>query len=97
MERIEYWKAGTNVHISKDLGEKKSNGTYLTFWTDCGGFNNIRMAFEYFIIVAWITDRTLVLPPIHPWYLIDYGKLARMKTKDRGGTTDYSDFFNFGV
>ena len=71
---------------------------FLTFDSDCGGFNNLRIALEWFVTVAWLTRRTLVLPPRHPWYLIDNGPIAvkEMKTTGGGGerVSDYCDFFN---
>ncbi|ETO27471.1 hypothetical protein RFI_09661 [Reticulomyxa filosa] len=102
MKRLQYWKPGIAKHKRKHDGEKSNNASeneprtkYMTFWTDCGGFNNIRMAFEYMVIVAKLTNRILVTPPEQGWYLIDWGEMSRMKTEDQGGLSDYSGFFDF--
>eukprot|EP00494_Astrolonche_serrata_P026493 UN26755 len=78
-KRLKYWK--------KDKPQREPNDKYVLFDTDCGGMNNIRIAFELFIVVAWLTDRTLVLPPPRGWYLIDFGPQTRMKADDKGGAT----------
>jgi hypothetical protein len=31
------------------------------------GFNNMRIGFEYAFALAWLTNRTLVIPPRKPW------------------------------
>jgi hypothetical protein len=43
---------------------------YLSFQKDLGGWNNILMQFEIMVVLAWITGRTLVLPPATPFYLL---------------------------
>ena len=43
---------------------------FLAFQTDFGGWNNILMQFEIMVVMAWITGRTLVLPPAKPFYLL---------------------------
>eukprot|EP01084_Bolivina_argentea_P260423 439779_1 len=72
---MEYWSKS----VSKIKSKAVINNKYVTFVKDCGGFNNIRQGFEYHVMIAWITNRTLVLPPDTPWYLIDRGGLTRGK------------------
>jgi hypothetical protein len=64
---------------------------YIVFDVDEGGWNNIRLVFEYVAVLAAITGRTLVLPPRSPWYLINFGP---MPDEHKGGTTELSDFLN---
>lgn len=46
------------------------SGRYLVFDLDLGGFNNILMQLEVLVVLAWLTGRTLVLPPPQPFYLL---------------------------
>ena len=92
-DRMLYWKRGIAKH--EGSGPKAHSGQYMTFWSDCGGFNNIRMGFEYMMIVGYLTKRTVVLPPVEGWYLIDWGKRARMNSGDTRGKSGYPDFFDF--
>ena len=91
---LQYWRSTEQI-VAPNPWDR-----FVTFESDCGGFNNLRMAFEWFVTVAWLTRRTLVLPPRHPWYLIDNGPIAvaAMKTSGSGGggerVSDYCDFFN---
>ena len=43
---------------------------YLLFQLDCGGLNNIRMQYEILTVIAWLSNRTLVLHPKTTWYLL---------------------------
>mmetsp|Transcript_775 Transcript_775/g.1319 ORF Transcript_775/g.1319 Transcript_775/m.1319 type:complete len:544 (+) Transcript_775:274-1905(+) len=72
------------------LNNNAKGGTtqYMTFEPDGGGWNNIRMAMETVVAMAFATGRTLVMPPAQRMYLL---------RKDRGKqTTDFSfaDFFH---
>jgi hypothetical protein len=64
---------------------------YLTFEVDQGGLNNIRMAFEYAVVVAAVTGRTLVLPPPQSWYLLHHGPTQE---KPSGGYCGFADIFD---
>ena len=75
---LRYWVNGVSrIKTKQNIGDK-----YVTFLKDCGGWNNIRQGFEFHAMIAWITERTLVIPPDIGWYLIDYGQMTRgLQTK----------------
>ena len=52
------------------MGDVSQPQKFLAFQTDFGGWNNILMQFEIMVVMAWITGRTLVLPPAKPFYLL---------------------------
>ena len=61
---------------------------YLTFEPDTGGWNNIRMSLENVVSLAYISGRTLVLPPNQVVYLLHSRKDDTRKGRN------YYDFFN---
>lgn len=54
---------------------------YIVFKPWPGGFNNIRMSFELTYAFAYLTNRTLVIPPTYSMYLLD-------------GESNLADFFD---
>eukprot|EP01084_Bolivina_argentea_P218126 370215_1 len=74
-KQMKYWEKGVSAVVSTPSIQNQ----YVTFLKDCGGWNNIRQSFEFHVMVAWVTQRTLVLPPDMPWYLIDFGQITRGK------------------
>lgn len=86
-KRFNYWDE--SLLIDK-LAKPKAN-RYLVFDADIGGLNNIRIAFEYVVVLAAVTGRTLVLPPRSAWYLINFGP---MPEAEKGGTTEFGDIYN---
>lgn len=59
---------------------------YVVFQPDGGGWNNIRMAAETAMMFAFTTGRTLVMPPMAVWYLLD---------KNKNGDDNKSNFDKF--
>ena len=59
---------------------------YLAFQPWPGGFNNIRMSLELAVCHAYLNNRTLVLPPSYPMYLLE-------------GESSFASFFdeNLGI
>lgn len=68
---------------------KKYSGTegYIIFKPWPGGFNNIRMSLELAACVAYLTNKTLVLPPKYQMYLL----------KDQFGMEDFFDVTDMGI
>lgn len=58
---------------------------YLKSWR--GGLNNIRMSLELGVCLAYLTNRTLVLPPKHPVYPL----------KGNAGFSDFFDVNSLGI
>lgn len=65
LHRMKWWSKGTEALPPTD--------EYLLFSIDAGGLNNIRLGWEIAGLVAQYTHRTLVLPPAHRMYLLDFG------------------------
>merc|ERR1719506_966851 len=95
-----WWTADTNSAIaapSSNTSVESANSApvkYLTFDTDCGGLNNIRMEFEFAVALARVLGRTLVLPEKAPWYLIDWGNIQVGPRPQGQQTSDYGDFWD---
>jgi hypothetical protein len=86
-QKLSYWNESL---LEGQLPAARAN-RYIVFDVDEGGWNNIRLVFEYVAVLAAITGRSLVLPPRSPWYLINFGQLP---DEHKGGTSEFSDFLN---
>ncbi|MFT5573192.1 MAG: hypothetical protein ACI9FR_002125 [Cryomorphaceae bacterium] len=87
---LSYWNES---FLAGQLPAARAN-RYIIFDVDQGGWNNIRLAFEYVAVLAAITGRTLVLPPRSSWYLINFGPLP---DEHKGGTSEFADFLNIAA
>jgi len=67
---LQYWKRIDSSSLKRVHWSSEQNSKFLTFEPDSGGFNNIRMNFETILAMAWVLNRTLVLPPRMQLYLL---------------------------
>jgi hypothetical protein len=66
---VVYWEdIPLDAHHVSPL--KRQQTQYLTFEPDAGGWNNIHMAMETVLVMAFAMGRTLVLPPEKEMYLL---------------------------
>ena len=97
-ETLTYWKSqddGDGFDMSTSIFEGSFPDRFLTFETDFGGFNNVRMALEVLCLTALLTERTLVIPPPSAWYLLDWGTSTRIDIEG-ASVSDFADFFDLG-
>jgi len=91
---LAYWRPATSA-----LVEPTDPPQYVAMETDIGGFNNIRMGFEFVVGALQGSRQTLVLPPAEGWYLLDWGPLNSMNQTDQtwlkgSSSSEYGDFWN---
>jgi len=96
LDRMQWWQPAVKDAPLKDK--------YVLFSMDAGGLNNIRLGWEFAGIIAKRSNRTLVLPPPAPMYLLDNGPGAGLYQKDfldmrhetfgRGSKTAIEDLIN---
>ena len=67
--------------------------TYLSFDYDPGGFTNIMHSFENMVILAIVMNRTLVIPPAKPLYLLNFGPIFHGKPVP--GTSSIDEFYDW--
>lgn len=94
-----YWQdiPADSRHVSpfhrKRKGGNNNKDEYLTFEPDHGGWNNIRMAMETILALAFAMGRTLVLPPEKQLYLLSKKKRTR-HGQEQKTEFSFADFFH---
>lgn len=90
--KLHYWKGAPHFELV-DQGRH-----YLLIEYDQAAFNNQRLTFEFHVILAWLTGRTLVLPSPRGIYLLDFGNITVLganSTRVReGGYTEFGDIWD---
>jgi hypothetical protein len=71
-QQMVYWEDidSDNTYVSPFMPPSTERRQYMTFESDHGGWNNIRMAMETCFAMAVAMGRTLVLPPEQGMYLL---------------------------
>ena len=64
---LEFQTPFANPTTNDNINKKEQ---FLSFEPDMGGWNNVRMSLENIVVLAAATGRTLILPPLEPFYLL---------------------------
>lgn len=94
-----YWKIvpGDNTFESPITPHHNNHhDRYLTFEYDQGGWNNIRMGMEVFIVCAHAMGRMLVLPPQQNLYLLGSKHKGKEDSKAHS-EMGFEDFYDFSL
>jgi hypothetical protein len=98
---VEYWRRAREPLDTALLAPRAlaTHEQYVTFEDDTGGWNNIRMAFEVFVVAAKVTGRVLVMPPRCRFYLLDRGPVMAMSKEEtkKKKTSTYDVYYDFTV
>ncbi len=98
---LEYWRRAREPLDTAPLAPRASatHDQYVTFEDDTGGWNNIRMAFEVFVVVAKVTGRVLVMPPRCRFYLLDRGPVVAISKEEtkKKKTSTYDVYYDIEV
>ena len=92
IEEMVYWRdIPSDASFKSPLASTdESNKKYFTFEPDSSGFNNVRMAMETAVTLAFATGRILVLPP-----KLNMHQLESVKEKEATNSFSLEDFFHF--
>eukprot|EP00516_Mucochytrium_quahogii_P004615 CAMPEP_0203761874 /NCGR_PEP_ID=MMETSP0098-20131031/14870_1 /ASSEMBLY_ACC=CAM_ASM_000208 /TAXON_ID=96639 /ORGANISM=" , Strain NY0313808BC1" /LENGTH=436 /DNA_ID=CAMNT_0050656043 /DNA_START=377 /DNA_END=1687 /DNA_ORIENTATION=+ len=94
---FDYWNRYKGAKFENQVLRPRaslSHDRYITFEDDTGGWNNIRMAFEVFVVAAKATGRILVLPPRVKFYLLDRGPITVFKKAATRTNSSYDDYYD---
>lgn len=89
-----YWRnIPSDAHYTSPFYNPNTLEKFLFFDADSAGFNNKRISFENFVLLAHSMGRTLVMPPKGFWWGFqqDHGKVKPLMDSPRWSFEDFYD------